>query len=133
MFVAFNLSIYPDVSLYLLFGDLIIDATLTLTTYNGAEKLGEDNANIYVAATYGKCAPKLTSTSVYDENDDIFALTKSRTRIVAGQSDCKLSFEIQVSDPNDINTSLTSLIVNDTILPVDIREYHINKITNKTA
>lgn len=129
---SFNLLIYPDVSLYLLFGDLIIDATLTLTTYNGEEKLGEDNANIYVAATYGKCAPKLTSTSVYDENDDIFALTKSRTRIVAGQSDCKVSFEIQVSDPNDINTSLTSLIVNDTILPVDIREYHINKITNKT-
>lgn len=108
--------------LYSLFTSNAMNATITLTTYNGENNLGNSTANL-VITVMSSCAPKVTSATVYDENEETFKLTKDRTRVVANQSIARNNFVIQPSDPDDINGLLATLTIAGKPVDVGVREY----------
>ncbi len=119
-----GMDLYFDgkTDLYSLFTNDAMYATITLTTYNGENNLGDSTANLIITVT-SSCTPKVTSATVYDENEETFKLTKDRTRVVANQSIARNNFVIQPSDPEDIDCLLSTLTIAGKPVDVGIREY----------
>lgn len=122
-----NLHFDAKNSLYSLFSGQSVDGTLTLTTYNGNTSLGESSAIFTIQAS---SLPAVTSATPYDLNDLTYELTKDRERIVAYQSNCKLTLVIRVGNQNDTNVSLTELQINDNVLTPTTRVYTLGNLTS---
>lgn len=112
-------------SLYSLFATQSATGTITLTTYNGNNKLGEDNAD-FVFTT--NSIPSITASSVFDNNNNTFALTKDRERMIATQSNCNLTYSIKPGATGDTNVSLISLKINDVDVTPTTTSYTIPNI-----
>lgn len=61
---------------------------ITCTTYNGSNSLGSTECEMTVTAAEKLCAPSL-SIDAYDANDNTFALTGDRKKIIRFHSDVK--------------------------------------------
>lgn len=122
-----NLHFNAKNSLYSLFSGKSVNGTLTLTTYNGDTKLGDSSATFIVQASG---SPIVTSATPYDLNDKTYALTKDRERIVANQSNCRLTLVISAGNQNDTNVSLTELRINNIDVGSATRVYELGTLTN---
>lgn len=122
-----NLYFNAKNSLYNLFTEDYINGTLTLTTYNGDTKLGESSAIFTIQAL---SLPAVTSATPYDLNDQTYALTKDRERIVAYHSNCRLTLVIRAGNQNDTNVSLTQLLINDADVDATTRVYTLGNLTS---
>lgn len=122
-----NLHFDAKNSLYSLFSGKSVNGTLTLTTYNGNTKLGESPATFVIQASG---APAVTSATPYDLNDKTYDLTKDRERIVANQSNCRLTLVISAGNQNDTNVSLTELRINDIDVGSATRVYELGVLTS---
>ena len=128
-----DMGLYFDANkdLYSLFTGTGITGILTLTTYNGDNDLGTSTANLVIQISASDCLPRLTSLTVYDNKEETYHLTGDHERIVANQSNVTLNFTIQISDPDDTSTTLTSLSINDVPLGIDDRQYLLDKPTDQ--
>lgn len=122
-----NLHFDAKNSLYSLFSGKSVNGTLTLTTYNGDTKLGESPATFVIQASG---TPAVTSATPYDLNDKTYDLTKDRERIVANQSNCRLTLVISAGNQNDTNVSLTELRINDIDVGSATRVYPLGVLTS---
>lgn len=122
-----NLHFNAKNSLYSLFSGKSVNGTLTLTTYNGNTKLGESPATFVIKASG---TPTVTSATPYDLNDKTYDLTKDRERIVANQSNCRLTLVISAGNQNDTNVSLTELRINDIDVGSATRVYTLGTLTS---
>lgn len=122
-----NLHFDAKNSLYSLFSGQSVNGTLALTTYNGDTSLGESSAIFIIQAL---SLPAVTSATPYDLNDLTYKLTKDRERIVAYQSDCRLTLVIRVGNENDTNVSLTQLLINDVDVGAATRVYELGTLTS---
>ena len=114
-------------SLYDLFTEDYINGTLTLTTYNGGTNLGESSAIFTLTAS---SFPAVTSATPYDLNDLTYKLTKDHERIVAYQSNCRLTLVIRAGNQNDTNVSLTELKINDIDVGSATRVYELGALSS---
>ena len=126
-----NILMYAPSDWYSLFSSSNTTGNLLLTTYNNDESIGTSSSNLNISCDESSCSPIVMSAIVYDTNDTTYALTKDRERMIAGYSNCKTTFTIRISDNDDKNATLTSLIVNGESIDVSKREYTINNISDQ--
>ena len=109
-----EMDLYFDAKndLYSLFTTSGTNSTLELTTYNGDNDLGISTANLTISVDFLKCTPTVKTSSVYDLTDSTYALTGDRERIVAHESNCRLSLTFSPSAEEDTETKIISLKIN---------------------
>lgn len=125
-----DILMYAPSDWYSLFASSDTTGNLLLTTYNNDKSIGTSSSNLNISCDEALCSPVVMSATVYDTNNTTYALTKDRERMVSGYSNCKTTFTIRISDEDDKNTTLASLIVNGESIDVSKREYIINNISS---
>lgn len=106
-----DLYFTTDNELYSIFTGENLSGKFTLTTYNGEEKLGESFSTIKIYPS-PDAKPSITTATLYDLNENTYNLTQDHEKMIAGQSDCKLSLTLSPSNEFDTETTITNLLIN---------------------
>lgn len=119
-----------DSSFYKLFTGTQIVGTLTIETYSGSTLIGTSTSNLTIRANEALCKPTAIG-SIVDINDKTIELTKNEDDIVKYKSVMKTTLQIDISDSDDNNTTLTYLnVAGNTMSDLNQREFTIQNPQN---
>lgn len=99
-----------DKSYYKQFNKKSGQGSITVRTYSGSTLVGSKSGTLTVVANQALCSPVITGT-VIDTNETTKALTGDENVIIKYKSTPRLTTKIQITSPNDNNSTLSYLQV----------------------
>lgn len=99
-----------DKSYYKQFNKKSGQGSVTVRTYSGSTLVGSKSGTLTIVANQALCSPVITGT-VVDTNETTKALTGDENVIVKYKSTPRLTTQIQITSPNDDNSTLSYLQV----------------------
>lgn len=103
-------SFNADKSYYKQFNKKSGQGGITVRTYSGSTLVGSKSGTLTIVANQALCSPVITGT-VVDINETTKALTGDENVIIKYKSTPKLTTQIQITSPNDNNSTLSYLQV----------------------
>lgn len=103
-------SFNADKSYYSKFNKKSGQGSITVRTYSGSTLVGSKSGTLTIVANQALCSPVITGT-VVDINETTKALTGDENVIIKYKSTPKLTTQIQITSPNDNNSTLSYLQV----------------------
>lgn len=99
-----------DKSYYKQFNKKSGQGSITVRTYSGSTLVGSKSGTLTIVANQALCSPVITGT-VIDTNETTKALTGDENVIIKYKSTPRLTTQIQITSPNDDNSTLSYLQV----------------------
>lgn len=99
-----------DKSYYKQFNKKSGQGSITVRTYSGSTLVGSKSGTLTVVANQALCSPVITGT-VIDTNETTKALTGNENVIIKYKSTPRITTQIQITSPNDDNSTLSYLQV----------------------
>lgn len=99
-----------DKSYYKQFNKKSGQGSITVRTYSGSTLVGSKSGTLTVVANQALCSPVITGT-VIDTNETTKALTGNENVIIKYKSTPRVTTQIQITSPNDDNSTLSYLQV----------------------
>lgn len=99
-----------DKSYYKQFDKKSGQGSITVRTYSGSTLVGSKSGTLTIVANQALCSPVITGT-VIDTNETTKALTGNENVIIKYKSTPRLTTQIQITSPNDDNSTLSYLQV----------------------
>lgn len=103
-------SFNADKSYYKQFNKKSGQGGITVRTYSGSTLVGSKSGTLTIVANQALCSPVITGT-VVDINETTKALTGDENVIIKYKSTPRLTTQIQITSPNDNNSTLSYLQV----------------------
>lgn len=103
-------SFNADKSYYKQFNKKSGQGGITVRTYSGSTLVGSKSGTLTIIANQALCSPVITGT-VVDTNETTKALTGDENVIIKYKSTPRLTTQIQITSPNDNNSTLSYLQV----------------------
>lgn len=103
-------SFNADKSYYSKFNKKSGQGSITVRTYSGSTLVGSKSGTLTIVANQALCSPVITGT-VVDINETTKALTGDENVIIKYKSTPRLTTQIQITSPNDNNSTLSYLQV----------------------
>lgn len=103
-------SFNADKSYYSKFNKKSGQGSITVRTYSGSTFVGSKSGTLTIVANQALCSPVITGT-VVDINETTKALTGDENVIIKYKSTPRLTTQIQITSPNDNNSTLSYLQV----------------------
>lgn len=103
-------SFNADKSYYKQFNKKSGQGGITVRTYSGSTLVGSKGGTLTIVANQALCSPVITGT-VVDINETTKALTGDENVIIKYKSTPRLTTQIQITSPNDNNSTLSYLQV----------------------
>lgn len=99
-----------DKSYYKQFNKKSGQGSITVRTYSGSTLVGSKSGTLTIVANQALCSPVITGT-VIDTNETTKTLTGNENVIIKYKSTARLTTQIQITSPNDDNSTLSYLQV----------------------
>ena len=99
-----------DKSYYKQFNKKSGQGSITVRTYSGSTLVGSKSGTLTVVANQALCSPVITGT-VIDTNETTKTLTGNENVIIKYKSTPRITTQIQITSPNDDNSTLSYLQV----------------------
>lgn len=99
-----------DKSYYKQFNKKSGQGSITVKTYSGSTLVGSKSGTLTVVANQALCSPVITGT-VIDTNETTKTLTGNENVIIKYKSTPRITTQIQITSPNDDNSTLSYLQV----------------------
>ena len=99
-----------DKSYYKQFNKKSGQGSITVRTYSGSTLVGSKSGTLTIAANQALCSPVITGT-VIDTNETTKTLTGNENVIIKYKSTPRITTQIQITSPNDDNSTLSYLQV----------------------
>ena len=99
-----------DKSYYKQFNKKSGQGSITVRTYSGSTLVGSKSGTLTIVANQALCSPVITGT-VIDTNKTTKALTGNENVIIKYKSTPRITTQIQITSPNDDNSTLSYLQV----------------------
>lgn len=99
-----------DKSYYKQFNKKSGQGSITVRTYSGSTLVGSKSGTLTIVANQALCSPVITGT-VIDTNETTKALTGNENVIIKYKSTPRVTTQIQITSPNDDNSTLSYLQV----------------------
>lgn len=99
-----------DKSYYKQFNKKSGQGSITVRTYSGSTVVGSKSGTLTVVANQALCSPVITGT-VIDTNETTKTLTGNENVIIKYKSTPRITTQIQITSPNDDNSTLSYLQV----------------------
>lgn len=99
-----------DKSYYKQFNKKSGQGSITVRTYSGSTLVGSKSGTLTIVANQALCSPVITGT-VIDTNETTKTLTGNENVIIKYKSTARITTQIQITSPNDDNSTLSYLQV----------------------